>query len=143
MRGPFNATFFRLMGPAIERSLRARKRRVLAGLPAEVVEIGPGVGANLPYLPSGTTLVALEPNRQMHAGLRSAADRHGVRLELRERPAERTGLPDDSADVVISSLVLCTVPDPGAVLAEIRRILRPGGSFRFLEHVVAGERTFT
>jgi SAM-dependent methyltransferase len=142
-RGPFNAAFFRVMGPYLERSLRARKRRVFADLPHEVVEIGAGVGANLPYVPVGGTLVALEPNRYMHDRLRAAAHRHDIRLDLRERMAEQTGLLDHSVDTVISSLVLCTVDDPAPVLAEIRRILRHGGTFRFVEHVVARRGTAT
>jgi SAM-dependent methyltransferase len=142
-RGAFNAAFFRVLGPVIELSTGSRKRRVFAGLPAEVVELGPGVGANLRHLTAGTTLVAIEPNRAMHAGLRAAAERHGVRLDLRERLAEETGLPDASADAVISSLVLCSVQDPDAVLAEVRRVLRPGGAFRFAEHVVAPRRGLT
>ena len=143
LRGPFNAAFFRLMDPYIERNLRARKQRVFAGLPRQIVEIGPGVGANLRYLPAGSTLIALEPNPHMHAPLRDAAQRHRVRLDLRERMAERTGLADGSVDCAISSLVLCTVQDPDEVLAEIRRILRPGGTFRFLEHVAAPAGTPT
>lgn len=142
-RGPFNAAFFRLMGPYIERKLRAHKAEVFAGLPDAVVEIGSGVGANLPYLPAGATLVAIEPNRHMHAELIAAAGRHGVTLDLRERMAEHTGLPDHSVDAVISSLVLCSVQDPDAVLAEVRRILRPGGTFRFAEHVAAADGTRT
>ncbi|MFF1571292.1 class I SAM-dependent methyltransferase [Leifsonia sp. NPDC058292] len=142
-RGPFNAGFFRLMGPYLEASLRKHKRRVFAGLPREVVEIGSGVGANLRYLPAGSTLVAVEPNRYMHARLEAAARRDGVRLDLRERMAEQTGLPDNSVDAVISSLVLCSVQDPAVVLSEIRRILRPGGTFRFVEHVVAESGTPT
>jgi ubiquinone/menaquinone biosynthesis C-methylase UbiE len=66
-----------------------------------------------------------------------------VRLDLRERVAEHTGLADHSVDAVISSLVLCTVADPGEVLAEVRRVLRPGGTFRFVEHVVARPGTPT
>ena len=142
-RGRFNAAFFRAMGPYLESSLRPHKRRVFAGLPDTVVEIGSGVGANLPYLPAGATLVAIEPNRYMHDRLEAAASRRDVRLDLRERMAEQTGLPDGSADTVISSLVLCSVQDPEAVLAEIRRILRPGGTFRFVEHVVAADGTPT
>ena len=69
-RGPFNARFFRAMGPYLERRLHSRKRRVFAGLPQEVVEIGSGVGANLRYLPAGGRLVAIEPNRYMHDRLR-------------------------------------------------------------------------
>jgi ubiquinone/menaquinone biosynthesis C-methylase UbiE len=143
VRGRFNAAFFAAMAPVLERSLSQHKQRVFAGLPREVVEIGPGVGANLGYLPSGATLVAIEPNRYMHGGLRGAARDHGVRLDLHERMAEQTDLADASADAVISSLVLCSVQNPAAVLAEVRRILRPGGTYRFLEHVAAERGTPT
>lgn len=88
-------------------------------------------------------LVAVEPNAPMHRRLRAAAKRRGVHLDLRDRVAEHTGLPDASVDSVISSLVLCTVSDPAVVLAEVRRILRPGGTFRFVEHVAAPEGTAT
>jgi SAM-dependent methyltransferase len=143
IRGPFNSAFFRLFGPYIEWTLRSRKRRVFAGLPDRVVEIGSGVGANLRYLPGGATLIAIEPNWFMYGRLRAAAHRHRIQLDLRDRMAEHTGLADKSVDTVISSLVLCSVKDPDVVLAEIRRILRPGGTFRFVEHVVAEEGTFT
>lgn len=143
VRGRFNAAFFGLLDPYIEWTLRRHKQRVFSGLPRRVVEIGSGVGANLRYLPDAATLIAIEPNRHMHHPLRSAARRYGVRLDLRPRTADDTGLPDGGADVVISSLVLCSVPDPAAVLAEIRRILRSGGTFRFLEHVAAPEGTPT
>jgi SAM-dependent methyltransferase len=139
----FNAAFFSAVGPTIERSLRAHKQRVYADLPGTVVEIGSGVGANVPYLTPGSTLIAFEPSRPMHRRLRAAADRHGVHLDLRVRPAEDTGLPSAGVDAVISSLVLCTVRDPAAVLAEVRRVLRPGGTFRFVEHVAAPAGTPT
>ncbi|MGN7797844.1 class I SAM-dependent methyltransferase [Leifsonia sp. 22587] len=143
LRGRFNSAFFHAMGPYLDSALHPHKERVFADLPGEVVEIGSGVGANLPYLPAGATLIALEPNRAMHDRLRAAAAGHGIRLDLRERMAERTGLPDGGADTVISSLVLCSVADPDAALAEVRRILRPGGTFRFVEHVVAPQGTPT
>ncbi|GGC95259.1 methyltransferase [Tersicoccus solisilvae] len=143
VRDRFNAVFFRALGPVLERALRRHKQRVFTDLPDAVVEIGPGVGANLPWVPPGGTLIAIEPNHAMHAPLRAAARRARVRLELRDGVGERTGLPDRSVDVVISSLVLCTVADPAVVLAEIRRILRPGGTFRFVEHVVARRGTPT
>jgi SAM-dependent methyltransferase len=142
-RGAFNAAFFSLMGPYIEWSARRPKQRVFADLPRTVVELGSGVGANLRYLPPGSTLVAIEPNPPMHRRLRAAAERRGVHLDLRARSAAHTGLPDQSADTVISSLVLCTVTDPAQVLAEVRRILRPGGTFRFVEHVAARAGTPT
>lgn len=142
-RGPFNAAFFSAMAPFIEHSVRRYKQRVFAGLPPTVVEIGPGVGADLRYLRPGSTWVAIEPNSAMHGRLRAAAERHGVRLDLRDRVAERTGLPPGSVETVISSLVLCTVTDPAGVVAEVRRVLRPGGTFRFVEHVAARAGTPT
>jgi ubiquinone/menaquinone biosynthesis C-methylase UbiE len=143
IRGRFNAAFFGGMDAYIERKLGPHKQRVFTGLPQEVVEIGSGTGANLRYLPEGGILTAVEPNRYMHDPLQKAASRHGIELRLHETLADDTGLPDDSADAVISSLVLCTVADPRATLAEIRRILRPGGSFRFVEHVVAPDGSAT
>ncbi|QIM21567.1 class I SAM-dependent methyltransferase [Phycicoccus sp. HDW14] len=143
VRGRFNALFFRVMGGYLDRRMRHHKWAVLAGLPDTVVELGPGVGANLPYLASGSRLIAIEPNPHMHARLRHAARAHGVDLEVRGVVAERIDLPDHSVDAVISSLVLCSVRDPEAVLAEVRRILRPGGRFSFAEHVVADPGTLT
>jgi SAM-dependent methyltransferase len=143
VRGRFNSAFFSVMGGYINWHMRKRKAQVFADLPANVVEIGSGVGANLRYLPSGARLIAVEPNRYMQARLRQAARRRGVELELRSVTGERIDLPDASADTVISSLVLCTVKEPAAVLAEIRRILVPGGRFSFAEHVAAKEHTPT
>jgi SAM-dependent methyltransferase len=143
LRGRFNAAFFRAVDPVLAQSLGPRKQRVLADLPFDVVEIGPGAGANLSYLPDGVRLIAIEPNRYMHEPLRAAARSAGVSLDLRATVAEHTGLPDASADAVVSSLVLCSVRDPAAALAEIRRVLRPGGTFRFVEHVAAPHGTAT
>ncbi len=137
IRGRLNAWFFRLFDGYINRLLGDRKRSLFAEHPQEIVEIGPGVGANFRYLSPGTRVIALEPNPQMHGALRAMAAKHGVSLKLVERSATDTGLPDNSVDWVVSTLVLCTVADPGATLSEIRRILRPGGQFVFIEHVAA------
>lgn len=142
-RGRFNSAFFKAMGGYINWHMRKRKAKAFADLPPTVVELGSGVGANLRYLPSGARLIAIEPNPYMHTRLRRAARRHGVDVEIRSVVGERIDLPDASAETVISSLVLCTVSDPAAVLGEIRRILRPGGRFSFAEHVAAKTRTPT
>lgn len=142
-RGRFNAAFFSILGGYINWHMRKGKANAFAGLPANVVEIGPGVGANLRYLPTGARLIGIEPNPYMHERLCRAAHRHGIELEIRSVVGERIDLPDASAEAVISSLVLCTVHDPAAVLAEIRRVLKPGGRFSFAEHVVAAPRTPT
>jgi SAM-dependent methyltransferase len=141
VRGPFNALFFWLTGGLFDRLLGPRKRRLLVDLPDTVVELGSGVGANLRYLAPGSRLIAVEPNPAMHPRLRRAARRRGVLLDVRQVPAERTDLPDASAEVVVSSLVLCTVHDVDRVLAEVRRVLRPGGRFVFVEHVAAPDGT--
>ena len=142
-RGRFNSAFFWFMGGYINWHMHEHKAAAFAGLPPTVVELGSGVGANLRYLPSEARLIAIEPNPHMHTRLRRAARSRAVDLEIRSVVAERIDLPDASADAVISSLVLCSVRDPEAVLAEVRRILRPGGRFSFAEHVAADPGTVT
>ncbi|MFL6078510.1 MAG: class I SAM-dependent methyltransferase [Ornithinibacter sp.] len=142
-RGRFNSAFFWAMDGYLDRHLRPHKARAFADLPATVVELGAGVGANLRYLPVGTRLTAIEPNPYMHQRLRRAAHARGIELEIRSVVGEQIDLPDASADAVVSSLVLCSVSDPLAVVAEVRRILRPGGRFSFAEHVAAPAGTPT
>ena len=142
-RGRFNSAFFWFMGGYINWHMHEHKAAAFAGLPPTVVELGSGVGANLRYLPAEARLIAIEPNPHMHTRLRRAARSRAVDLEIRSVVAERIDLPDASADAVISTLVLCSVRDPQAVLAEVRRILRPGGRFSFAEHVAAQPGTPT
>jgi ubiquinone/menaquinone biosynthesis C-methylase UbiE len=85
--------------------------------------------------------VAIEPNVALHATLRDVARRRGVAGDVRDATAEELPLADASVDAVISSLVLCTVRSPERALAEVRRVLRPGGRFWSLEHVAAPEGT--
>jgi SAM-dependent methyltransferase len=138
VRGPINAAILRGADRYGHHVFGLRKEALFADLPSTVVEIGPGTGANLRYYRPGTHLIGIEPNRSMHAPLQRAARSHGIELDLRAESAERIGLDDASVDAVISTLVLCSVPDPVAVVAELKRILRPGGRFVFLEHVRAG-----
>lgn len=143
VRGRLNAAFFTALDGTLDLFLRPHKRRIFAGLPGRVVELGPGVGANFRYLTPGSQVVAVEPNPHMHAGLRRRAARRGIDVEIRSVTGESVDLDDASADAVITSLVLCTVADPARVVAEIRRILRPGGRYAFLEHVAAPSGTPT
>lgn len=137
-RGRFNAWFFTAFDRYINLITRRHKRRAFTGITGpDVLELGPGVGANFRYLPPGSRVQAVEPNRAMHAALLARAAERGVDLHLVECHAEQLPLPDESVDDVICSLVLCTVGDPDRVLAEVLRVLRPGGSFRFVEHVAA------
>lgn len=136
-RGRFNAAFFAALDSYINWLVRDQKLKAFADLPDEVVEVGPGVGANFRYLPTGGRLVAIEPNAMMHDRLRGRARKLGIEVDVRGVVGEAIDLPDGSADAVISSLLLCTVTDPNMVIAEIKRVLRPGGRYSFLEHVVA------
>ena len=142
-RGRFNAAFFRVMDGYIDWNLRAHKSPLYKDLPLSVVELGAGVGANLRYLKPGSKLIAVEPNPHMHRPLRKAASKQGIELEIRDVVGESIDLPDNCADAVISSLVLCTVSDPRQVVSEVRRVLRPGGRYGFVEHVAAGDGTPT
>lgn len=114
-----------------------RRRELLAGAYGTVLELGPGTGANFAYLPAGIRWIGLEPNRHMHPALSARAREHGVDAACRVAGAEGIEAEDASVDVVLSTLVLCSVPDPERTLAEIRRVLRPEGRFLFLEHVAA------
>lgn len=135
VRGRLNAAVLRAFDGYAHLMLGAAKRALFADLPDTVLEIGPGTGANLRYYRPGTRLVAVEPNQHMHAALAAAARRRGIALELRDESAEAIGLPDGSVDAVVSTLVLCTVPDPAAAVREVARVLRPGGRLYFVEHV--------
>jgi ubiquinone/menaquinone biosynthesis C-methylase UbiE len=138
VRGRFNAWFFGAFDRYINHIARPLKEAAFGDLGSgRVLEIGPGVGANLAHLPPGAELIAVEPNLRMHDRLRTRSEAAGVELTLLPASADRIPLPDGSVDEVICSLVLCTVDDPAAVLAEVRRVLRPGGRFRFVEHVAS------
>src|SRR5688500_20112967 len=91
VRGRFDAAFFRAMDPYVAWNLHTRKQRLFMDLPRSVVEIGPGVGANMRYLAPGSTLVAIEPNRDMHDPLRGTAARRRLRRGVSGPLAEETG----------------------------------------------------
>jgi SAM-dependent methyltransferase len=137
VRGRLNSAFFALMGGYINQRLAGHKRRILARVGGVVVEIGPGNGPNLRYLPPKTTVHAIEPNPYFHRRLERTAAAHGIDLIIHPVMGEAIDLDDASVDAVLCTWVLCTVDDPAQVLREIHRILRPGGRFAFIEHVGA------
>lgn len=113
------------------------KRALFADLHGRVVEIGPGAGINLRHFPRNIEFVGVEPNPYMHPRLHAAAGKAGLPIEVVAGFAEALPLEDASVDAVVSTLVLCSVYEPARVLAEVLRVLRPGGRFYFLEHVAA------
>ena len=120
--------------------LRELRRRALADARGRTLEIGAGTGLNHDLYPSAVSeLVLTEPFEPMARQLREKASRLSIPAEVVEAPAEALPFPDDSFDTVALTLVLCTVPEPDRALAEIARVLRPGGRFLFLEHVRADE----
>jgi ubiquinone/menaquinone biosynthesis C-methylase UbiE len=133
---PIFAAYYRLFGGLADRGgLADHRRHLLAQAEGVVVEIGAGTGLNFPHYPSGVEVVATEPDPHMLRGARRAARRSRARLSLRQAPAESLPLPGGSADTAVSTLVLCSVPDQAAVLAEVARVLKPGGRLLLLEHV--------
>jgi len=136
---PIFARLYPRMARGMDRGGMAEHRSaLLAGLTGEVIEIGAGSGANFAHYPTGVTRVlAVEPEPHLREIAQNAAERAPAPVEVVDGLAERLPAGDDSADAVVCALVLCSIADPDPVFREIRRVLRPGGEFRFLEHVRA------
>ncbi|MEJ7893068.1 MAG: class I SAM-dependent methyltransferase [Solirubrobacteraceae bacterium] len=123
---------------AIKRGETQHRRKVLYGLAGRVVELGPGDGANFPLYPTTVTeVIAVEPEPRFRDQAALAAQDAPVAIHVEPGTAEAIPARDDSIDAVVASLVLCTVPDQAAALAEARRVLRPNGELHFYEHVHA------
>jgi ubiquinone/menaquinone biosynthesis C-methylase UbiE len=112
-----------------------RRERQVAELRGDVLEVGAGTGLNLPRYRRADRLVALEPHRTYARRLRARAGSAHVPVEVVAGRAEALPFSDWSFDNVVTTLALCSVRDLDAALAEIRRVLRPGGTLHFLEHV--------
>ena len=102
-----------------------------------VVEIGPGTGVNFAYLPSGISWIGIEPNEAFNEILQQRAKEKEIDAKLLTGDALQIPLPGNSADVLLCTLVLCSVKDPATAVAEIKRVLKPGGKLIFIEHVAA------
>ncbi len=135
LHGRFLAWFMAREGSRYEEMVGDRKQALMEELRGTVVEVGSGTGPNLRYLSAGVRFVGLDPNPYMHQRLVDEAQR------LRRRPlplladAMALPFPDGCADAVLSTLVLCSVPELNRVLAEVLRVLKPGGRLVFVEHV--------
>jgi SAM-dependent methyltransferase len=122
----------------------AAKPRLIGGLRGTVLELGAGRGANFANLSPDVSWIGLEPHDRTRAALvRTAAAQDLRSRQVLAAPAERIPLPEASVDAVLSTVVLCSVTDLDATLAEVRRVLRPGGRFVFFEHVAAPPGTWT
>lgn len=114
------------------------RRRMLTGLTGQVIEVGAGNGLNFPHYPESVgQVIAVEPEALLRKAATQAAAEAPVSVEVVDGVAGRLPAEDESFDAGVTSLVLCSVPDQGQALAELYRVIRPGGELRFYEHVVA------
>jgi SAM-dependent methyltransferase len=123
-----------------EAGLGEMRRQLLEGASGRVLDIGAGTGANVGLFgPEAGEVVFCEPDPHMAKRLRRKLSGSGGENAVVEAPAERLPFEDASFDTAVFTLVLCTVPDPAAALAEAVRVLRPGGQILFIEHVRSEE----
>jgi ubiquinone/menaquinone biosynthesis C-methylase UbiE len=137
-----------IMAPAYDRMTRASedagmrelRQDLVAGASGRVLEIGAGTGMNLPHYNGGLeSLVLTEPQAPMLRRLQRKAHEHAPNAQVLRAPAEDLPFEDDSFDTLVTTLVLCGVDDQPRAVREARRVLRPGGSLLFLEHVRADD----
>lgn len=140
----YNETWGRLFAAAYDRGLKATeeaglrrmREELLAGAVGRTIEIGAGTGVNLGLYPDAVTeLTLVEPDPHMARRLRDHLQGSQRQATISSAPAEDLPFADDSFDTAVATLVLCTVPDPEAAIAELERVLRPGGQLLFIEHV--------
>ncbi|MBS1893966.1 MAG: class I SAM-dependent methyltransferase [Actinobacteria bacterium] len=142
----YDATWGRLFAAFYDRALKASeenglgdmRRGLLADASGRVIEIGAGTGINLDlYGAEVEDLTLVEPDPHMGARLRNRLESRtgAVPTRLVAAPAEAMPFDDDTFDTAVATLVLCTVPDPSAAVAELSRVLKPGGRLLFIEHV--------
>ena len=133
------------MAPKYDGSMGLFEKLLLAGgrqwacsqAEGDVLEIGVGTGRNLEYYPSGVRLTGVDLSEQMLEIARARARDLGRRVELRLGDAQALEFSENSFDTVVCTLTLCSVPDDGAVVREVKRVLRPGGRFLAVEHVAS------
>jgi ubiquinone/menaquinone biosynthesis C-methylase UbiE len=131
----------RLCDLLLSKSLLVRHRRaLLAHTHGDVLEIGFGTGLNLPYYPRGVRKVtAVDPNPGMHRLAQKRIGQSGIGVDQQVLSGERLPFEDNRFDCAVSTFTLCSIPDVAQALREMYRVLRPGGTFLFLEHGLGPE----
>ncbi len=132
----FAAIYDRGLKSTEEAGLREMRRQILVEAEGRTIDLGAGTGVNVELFPERVSeLVLAEPDPHMLKQLRAKLAASSVDASVVEAPAENLPFADDSFDTAVFTLVLCTVPDPEAALAEAARVLNPGGKLLFVEHV--------
>jgi len=106
----------------------------------DVLEVACGTGRNLPHYPPGVRLTAIDLSSGMLQRARARARELGVEVDLRQGDAQALDFPDDSFDAIVCTLALCEIPDLRGAVAEMRRVLRPGGLLLVVDHVASTNR---
>jgi SAM-dependent methyltransferase len=123
---------------ADDRGAREHRRELVAGLSGRVLELGVGTGLTFRHYPATVRhVVAVEPERRLRASAAAEAAHASARVDVVRGRAEDLPASDATVDAVVAVLVLCSIDDLETALREVRRVLRPGGRFRFYEHVRA------
>jgi ubiquinone/menaquinone biosynthesis C-methylase UbiE len=137
-RHPVFARCYAWMSQRTSAAVAQHRATLLAGLAGRVVEVGAGNGMNFAHYPATVAAVlAVEPEQHLRRLAGEAATEAPVPVEVVDGVADRLPAAGASFDAAVLSLVLCSVPDMAVALAEVRRVLRPGGELRFFEHVLA------
>lgn len=137
----FAQAYIRVAPKADARGGIGHRRELLADLAGVICEVGAGSGLNFAHYPRTVTrVVAVEPEPTLRVHSGEVAVAAPVPIDVVDGTADALPVADASCDAVVLSLVMCTVPDPAATLAEVRRVLRPGGQVRFYEHVRSKNR---
>ncbi len=132
----FARMYTRLAVVADKKGGAAHRDELLAGAAGRVIEVGAGSGANFAHYPTGVTeVVAVEPETYLRAKAEATAQKVTTNVHVVDGTADHLPVDDASCDIAVASLVLCSVPDQSAALAELRRVIRPGGELRFYEHI--------
>jgi ubiquinone/menaquinone biosynthesis C-methylase UbiE len=137
-RHPVFARFYARVGHLMDAEVAEHRGKLLAGLTGRVIEVGAGNGLNFPHYPATVTeVLAVEPEPYLRRLAHTAATQVPVSIRVVDGAAEALPAEGATFDTAVASLVLSTVADLVLALTEIRRVLRPGGTLRFYEHVRA------
>lgn len=125
------------------RPVARQRQKVVPLAQGKVLEIGIGTGLNIPFYDKQrvTTITGVDPALRMHSLARKRIDKAGLAVNLIGLSAEKLPVGDASFDTVVCTYTLCTIPDPAAALAEMRRVLKPGGKLLFSEHGHAPDKS--